>query len=228
MIISKRKGVNTNCFKLKINGVSLEKCSSYKYLGLLIDDGLTWKEHVKHVCQKLSKACGIISKIRHCVNINTLKTIYYALGYSYIRYGNIVWGNATKNTLKPLMAMQNRLIRIMTFAPFGRIDIDDLYLKLRLLGLEKIHYLEKSKFMYKYYNNKLPAYFNNYFENRDTISHSYNLRNRNPPRPILSTYAEKMIKNNGYDIWNTIPTNIKNCKNLKSFSEKLKKEILLV
>ena len=228
MIISKRKGVNTNCFKLKINGVSLEKCSSYKYLGLLIDDGLTWKEHVKHVCQKLSKACGIISKIRHCVNINTLKTIYYALGYSYIRYCNIVWGNATKNTLKPLMAMQNRLIRIMTFAPFGRIDIDDLYLKLRLLGLEKIHYLEKSKFMYKYYNNKLPAYFNNYFENRDTISHSYNLRNRNPPRRILSTYAEKMIKNNGYDIWNTIPTNIKNCKNLKSFSEKLKKEILLV
>ena len=102
------------------------------------------------------------------------------------------------------------------------------YLKLRLLGLKKIHYPEKSKFMYKYYNNKLPAYFNNYFENRDTISHSYNLRNRNPPRPILSTYAEKMIKNNGYDIWNTIPTNIKNCKNLKSFSEKLKKEILLV
>ena len=124
MIISKRKGVNSNSFKLKINGVSLEKCSSYKYLGLFIDDGLTWKEHVKHVCQKLSKVCGIISKIRHCVNLSTLKTIYYALGYSYIRYCNIVWGNATKNTLKPLVATQNRLIRIMAFAPFGRIDID--------------------------------------------------------------------------------------------------------
>ena len=82
--------------------------------------------------------------------------------------------------------------------------------------------------MYKYYNNKLPAYFDNYFENLGTISHSYNLRHRNPPRRILSTYAEKMIKNNGYDIWNTIPTNIQVCKNLKSFSDNLKKEILLV
>ena len=228
MIISKRKGVNTNCFKLKINGVPLEKCTSYKYLGLIIDDGLTWKEQVKHVCQKLSKVCGIISKIRHCVNMNTLKTIYYALAYSYIRYCNIVWGNETKYTLKPLIAMQNRLVRIMVFAPFGRIDVDEIYLKLRLLDLEKIHYLEKSKFMYRYYNDKLPAYFDNYFVRAGTINHSYNLRNRNPPRQILSTYAEKMIKNNGYDIWNTIPTSIQNCKNLKSFSDKLKKEILLV
>ena len=94
-------------------------------------------------------------------------------------------GNATKNTLQPVVATQNRLIRIMTFAPFGRIDIDELYLKLRLLGLDKIHYLEKSKFMHKYYNNKLPAFFDKYFENHDTINHSYNLRNRNPPRRIL-------------------------------------------
>ena len=130
--------------------------------------------------------------------------------------------------MRPVVATENRLIRIMAFAPFGRIDIDELYLKLRLLGLDKIHYLEKSKFMYKYYNNKLPAFFDKYFENHDTINHSYNLRNRNPPRRILSTYAEKMIKYNGYDVWNTIPTNIQNCKNLKSFSDQLKKEILLV
>ena len=43
MIISKRKGVNFNAFKLKINGVALERCSAYKYLGLWIDEGLTWK-----------------------------------------------------------------------------------------------------------------------------------------------------------------------------------------
>ena len=62
MIISKRKGVNKNLFKLKINGKAVEICTSYKYLGLFIDDELTWKNHIKHVCQKLSKACGIISK----------------------------------------------------------------------------------------------------------------------------------------------------------------------
>ena len=195
MIISKRKGVNTN-FKLKINGLRLERCSSYKYLGLFIDEGLTWKNHVKHICQKMSKVCGIISKIRHCVNMKTLKIVYYALGYSYLRYCNIVWGSASKNILKPLVALQNRILRIMTFAPFGRIDIDELYLKLRLLRLDKIHYLEKAKFMHRYYKNKLPSNFNNYFETQTAVTHSYNLRNRNPPRQILSIYAEKMIKYN--------------------------------
>ena len=223
MIISKRKGINKNLFKVKINSVPLERCSSYKYLGLFIDEGLTWKNHIKHVCQKLSKACGIISKIRHCVDIKTMKTIYYALGYSYLRYCNIVWGNASKSILKPLLTTQNRILRIMTFAPFGRIDIDNLYAKLKLLNLDKIHYLEKAKFMFKYYSKKLPESFDNYFETESVVTHSYNLRNQNPTRQILSTYAEKMIKNNGPDIWNTIPADIQNCFNLKSFSDKLKK-----
>ena len=126
------------------------------------------------------------------------------------------------------MALQNRILRIMTFAPFGRIDIDNLYSELRLLGLDKIHYLEKAKFMYKFHNDKLPEIFNNYFDNHLVITHSYNLRNRNPPRRILSIYAEKMMKNNGPDIWNTIPREIQNCDSIKSFSDKLKKDILLV
>ena len=116
----------------------------------------------------------------------------------------------------------------MAFATFGRIDIDNLYDKLSLLGLDKIHYLEKAKFMFKYYNNKLSANFDNYFQNQTVVNHSYNLRNRNPPRRILSCYAEKMIKHNRIDIWNSIPTEIQNCQTLKSFSTKLKKDILLV
>ena len=227
MIISNRREANQR-FQIKINGHALERCSSYKYLGLFIDNGLNWKNHVNHVCQKISKACGIISKLRHCVDFNTLKTVYFALGYSYLRYCNIVWGNASKNVLKPLTVLQNRIIRIMTFAPFGRIDIDDLYSQVKLLDIAKIHYLEKAKFMYKYHNNKLPANFSNYFQIQAAVTHSYNLRNRSQNRRILSNYAEKMIKHNGVDIWNTIPPEIKSCQNLKSFSNKLKKDILLV
>ena len=87
--------------------------------------------------------CGIISKLRHCVDIEILKTVYYALGYTYLRYGNIVWGNAAKTVLKPLETLQNRIIRIMTFAPFGRVDLDPVYRDLKILGLPELHFLEK-------------------------------------------------------------------------------------
>ena len=97
------------------------------YLGLIINDKLDWKSHVNYICKKVSKACGILSKLRHCINLDTLRTVYYALGYSYLRYGNIVWGNCSKTTIKPLAVIQNRIIKIMTFAPFGRIDVDPVY-----------------------------------------------------------------------------------------------------
>ena len=104
MIITNKRDSKRN-FKLKINRTPLESCSSYKYLGIYFDKDLDWKTHVNYVCTKLSKSCGIISKLRHCVDINTLKTVYYSLGYSYLRYGNIVWGNAAQSVLEPLITL---------------------------------------------------------------------------------------------------------------------------
>ena len=92
--------------------------------------------------------CRIVSKLRHSVNIDILKTVYYALGYSYLRYGNIVWGSAANVVLKPLVTLQNRIIRIMTFAPFGKVDLDPVYRDLKILGLPELNFLEKAKFMH--------------------------------------------------------------------------------
>ena len=211
---------------MKINGSLLERCSSYKYLGLNFDENLNWKTHVNNVCRKIAKMCGIMSKLRHCVNMDILKTVYYALGFSYLRYGNIIWGNASKAVLEPLATLQNRIIRIMTFAPFGRVDLDPVYRDLKILGLPEIHFLEKAKFMHKYHYGKLPVLFNDYFETNTLVTHSYNLRRINHFRPILSKYSEKMIKHNGMAIWNSIPNDIKNMPNIKTFAYTLKKDIL--
>ena len=119
------------------------------------------------------------------------------------------------------------MLQILTFAPFGRVDLEPVYRDLKILGLPEIHFLEKAKFMHKYHNDKLPLLFNNYFQTR-TVSHSYNLRRVNPPQPILSTYSEKMIRNTGMLIWNAVPDEIKLITNIKSFAYRLKKDILLV
>ena len=163
MIITSKR-VPKNKFKVRINGIPLKRCASYKYLGLHFDENLNWKIHVNYVSKKVSKLCRIMSKLRHCVNINILKTVYYALGYSYLRYGNIVWGSAANSVLQPLASLQNRIIRIMTFAPFGKVDLEPVYRDLKILGLPEMHFLEKSKFMHKYHYGKLPVIFNEYFQ----------------------------------------------------------------
>ena len=107
MIVSNKKHVKED-FCVTINNTQLLKCDQYKYLGVVIDKNLNWKQHVEYISTKISKACGILSKLRHCLNSPVLIDIYNALINSYVRYGIIVWGNASESTLKPLQLLINR------------------------------------------------------------------------------------------------------------------------
>ena len=103
MIVSKKRLIPQ--LKIYLNGTELEKCESYKYLGVYIDSKLNWKDHIDHITSKIAKSCGALAKIRHYVDTNTIVNIFHALVNSYARYGIIVWGNASKATLKPLQTM---------------------------------------------------------------------------------------------------------------------------
>ena len=115
----------------------MEQCESYKYLGIYIDENLSWKEHVRYLCEKLSKMCGIFSKLRHCCNRELLRVVYFALVDSHLQYCNIIWGNASEKILKPLIKLQEKVIRIMYFAPQDHSDTEYLFKDLKLLNLQE-------------------------------------------------------------------------------------------
>ena len=102
MITLKNKKLQ-NEISIKINGEVLEQCESYKYLGVILDENLTWKHHVEHISKKIAKACGSLAKIRRSAHIDTLIEVYNALIHSYLKYGISAWGNASKTTLQPVV-----------------------------------------------------------------------------------------------------------------------------
>ena len=59
---------------------ALERKQCIKYLGVMIDESLTWKYHIAFVCSRISRNIGIISKLRYYLSIQQLKQIYYNLG----------------------------------------------------------------------------------------------------------------------------------------------------
>ena len=77
--------------KLKLNGKKLYPTNSVKYLGVKIDEHLTWKPHIDGISAKLNKANAILSKIRHFVDQKTLKAIYHAIFESHLYYSPLVW-----------------------------------------------------------------------------------------------------------------------------------------
>ena len=62
-----------------------------KHLGITIDENLTWIDHINDIVIKLNRANAMLFKIRELVNINILKSIYYAIFDCHLNYANTVW-----------------------------------------------------------------------------------------------------------------------------------------
>ena len=70
-----------------------------KYVGVKIDEHLTWKRHIDGISAKLNKANAMLSKIRYFVDQETLKVIYHAIFESNLYFSSSVWAqnfNSTK------------------------------------------------------------------------------------------------------------------------------------
>ena len=78
--------------KIKIDGKKLIPSKFVKYLGILIDCHFTWQAHENVLHSKLSRAIGMLCKIRHFVKYDTLCMIYYGIFSSILMYGSQIWG----------------------------------------------------------------------------------------------------------------------------------------
>ena len=230
MIISRKHQVPS--LSIGVKSINLEQCDSYKYLGIFIDKDLSWRTHIQYVTKKVLKACGAIAKLRHCVCVDTLKNVYYSLVYSYVRYGLMIWGHSSSSGLSSLQTAIHKVLRIMTFAPFGNIDLHPIFEFLNVLNLDQMISFELGKFLYKINQNLLPpSTVGNYFEPDPFVNHhSYGLRSRTanlPTRIVCRTkYAEKSIQIHGSKFWSKIPENIQTSISLSIFKRSYKKYLI--
>ena len=95
---------------------SLERKQCIKYLGVLIEDSLSWKYHISFVCSRLSRNTGIIAKLRYYLSVKQLRQIYYNLIYPYISYGILAWGSKYKKHISKIQVKQNHIVRLIFFA----------------------------------------------------------------------------------------------------------------
>ena len=230
MMVSNKR--NQCDIDVRINNEKLEKCDSYTYLGVFIDKDFNWKTHISYIAKKISKACGALAKARHCVDVDTLKTIYYALVHSYLRYGLTAWGNASSAALQPLNSLNDRVLRIITFAPLGRLDTSIIYDHLKVLNIKNMFTLETCKFIFKSKNMLLPLQTIATHFTRPSGTHRYNTRCRSrnllsiAPTAFLSAFAQKSIQNRSVEIWDCLPSTIQNAESYNIFKSQLKKYLI--
>ena len=211
---------------LKINNISIEEKDSIKYLGVLLDRHSNWKDHIHELCKKISRGIGILLKLRHFVSADILVKVYYSIIFPFLIYGVIIWGNTYKSSIEPLVVLQKKAIRIITFSDFFAHS-SPLFKQHNLLKFHDIVTLFTAQFMH-HYLGKLPSNFNNFFMNVSD-RHQYNTRlaSRNSLAlpPARTNYGIFNIRFSGPKIWNSIDNSIRDL-NTCSFKRKLKEHLI--
>jgi hypothetical protein len=87
----------TNKLRIKYNNKNLHEANNVKFLGMILDNAISWKNHTESLKGKLNKSSYIIRKSKQFLSITALKMVYYAFFHSMITYGLIFWGNSTSS-----------------------------------------------------------------------------------------------------------------------------------
>ena len=87
-------------FRLNINKRYIKQVSEFKYLGIILDNKLKWQNHIDYLCIKLSKAAGMIYKLKNVAPNSVTKMVFYSIVDSHLRYGITSYGSAGSTALE--------------------------------------------------------------------------------------------------------------------------------
>ena len=217
MLFKHSRNITNVTTPLRMSNKEIERTSSFKLLGIYIDDKLSWADHIKACKTKLSSALYAINKVKHLLPISSLKLIYYTLVYPHLNYGIILWGAAAKTHIGQLFISQKKIIRAISKKSYYE-HTHPLFEQLRLYKLADIYHIESAKFMYKYYNSQLPASLSALFTDTKNV-HSHSTRQVSHLRPptISRQTSTQSILYNGPLIWNNIIPEIQRKITIKGF-----------
>ena len=139
---------------LKIGSVNLENVQNFNFLGLTLNENLSWKPHTDKLANKISKYIGILNRLKRYLPSHILKIIYCSIIHSNLNFSILAWGYNCGRLKK----LQKRAIRIISNNRYNS-HTEPVMKKLEILKLEDLFKLNMLKWYFNYKNNKLPCYF---------------------------------------------------------------------
>lgn len=212
--------------ELIINSIKIDSVTKTKFLGVIIDEKLTFREHTQYLKGKVSRGLGIMYKAKRYLNKETYMTLYYSYIYPYFHYCIAVWGNTCDSYIDPLLKLQKRAIRIIC-GKDRYAHTYNLFKDTKVLGIRQIFTYSIQIFVYKFNNNLLPSIFWGFFE------YNYNIHNHNTRQikllhaPIAqSEQRKRTIRFAGVHANNHFERYIPHTISLLTYKQHLKSHIL--
>ena len=189
---------------LIVDGVVINRTNHTRFLGVMVDQHLTFESHVKYIKGKISRGIGILYKAKRILKESSLLTLYYAFIYPYFTYCITVWGNTYPSVLDPLIKGQKRAVRIVKGA--GKYDhTSPIFYNLKILNLRRLYVYFVQIFLFKYKRQELPELCRDFFTVVSTI-HQHDTRQISQYRAPLAICFRRSsaLKCSGSKIYNNL------------------------
>ena len=214
--------INIPKLSIKINNIELEEKNEINFLGVQIDNKLSWKAHIVHICNKVSKSIAILRLVRSVFPKNILKMIYMSLVYSYLNYCNLIWGAAEYGTIEPLFKLQKKAIRIITNSYYLEHTLP-LFKNHKLLNVYQVYVLNCILFIYKCMKCNLFLEFKRKIKVNSDI-HDHHTRRKELRVNIKARL--NICKNSclhfGINKWNLLSSRLKSLNSIDYFKKEVK------
>ena len=126
-------------FSLSFGGQPLIQSNVTKFLGVYLDEHLTWKYHINFVCKQIAKSIGILSRTRFYLSCKTKLMLYYTMIYPYINYFNSTWLSTYVSNLNRIYYLPKRAVRAwaITNSNYRAHHTAPLFFNLEILDFSK-------------------------------------------------------------------------------------------
>ena len=212
--------------QLKIDGVLISKQHGVKFLGIYLDQHLTWTDHIAHVKSKLSKSLYALNCIKKYVPGSRLRMLYYTMIHTYLQYGITLWGSANPSNLQKIIRLQKKAVRIISHSVYNATT-PPLFKRAQILNMTDMYKTESLKLMYDILNGNAPEELLSIFSQNIDI-HEHNTRHRhNVHIQSQRTHKASMsFLHNGPRLWSALPQTICTEMSKKCFKRQVKSHFL--
>ena len=168
-VLFANKGTHTHDMTLSVSEQQIEQIGTnrqtktFKFLGLNVDDTLTWTEHIKKTRKKANSGCFGLSAVKNFIPQKARLNIYHSLIMSHLTYASLAVGCASNKDWSLLESAQKKAIRHVSLAKYNA-HTEPIFKSLQLLTLKDTLNLSRALFVHGFVNCTLPPAFSTTYQ----------------------------------------------------------------
>ncbi len=211
MAVSLRDVAEVDMKNIKVHTCSLTAvaCScqeitmerNYKYLGVIIDNKLKWKDHISYTNNRIRKLMYFFVRFSEFLTFDEIRVVYFAYVQSILEGEILAWGGSYRSTLEPLLTTQKAIIKI-ALKRNRRFPSDEIFKEMKVLDVRQLYLKNLLTFIHCNYDNIFK-----------TTSHIYTTRyamNMGITTPVTNkTFSTTNSFYNAHMLYRNIPNDLK-------------------